>query len=147
LLLIALGSGAIYWLKAVGGPSPNARWMRISIVFAGLSCVTGGLAAWIARRRMSWVQVPMISFVFHAVGAFVFVHLVMVGGSTGTGSFGWTFGLWMVTAIGWVPAYFWFLAVWLLLISLFDQQQRPTKFDLSMRQAEIQSNKSVSENG
>lgn len=121
--MAAITVWAIWRLNAhwQGLPQYEA-WTRLAIWLGISCCVTGGLAARAVMQRDAWFKPLSLWFLAHAGCAFLVVMTMMGGG--GTGPLPWAALIWMLTAVGWVPAFFWAFAGALLVVSLFPSKTR-----------------------
>ncbi len=90
------------------------KWSGMAYALPVLSCLTGGLAAF---PKFASPSSTIMGFVAQALGAFLLLQVVMVGG--GAGSFAWTAGFWLFGALLWIPAYIWTFALFTLFFSVF----------------------------
>ena len=90
-----------------------SKWSAMAHALPVLSCLTGGLASF---PKVASPNSVMKGFAAQALGAFLLLQVVMVGG--GEESFAWTFGFWLFGALIWIPAYIWAFALFTLVFSI-----------------------------
>lgn len=115
--LAAIATLGVWKLVELRANGPHQFWITLTYCLVGLSAITGGSAALLARNSHAGA-VSFWGFVVQAIAAIVVVAVLSGGGFSG-----WTAGFWIVSAVGWISGYIWFLAFFAIVFSLLPKRR------------------------
>ena len=117
-LLAAIAAWGVRMLVGLRQGGPAQPWIDLTYWLIALSAVIGGWAALFSDYPR--LGRPFLLGFLGQVVCSVFV----VAGVMGGGASAWTLMFWMVSALGWLPGYFWFFFTFQLLFSFWPKVEK-----------------------